>query len=113
MEKRLAGEIPTLETRAEAEATVDKQKRYKQIIECFNDAEKLNGKPIGLTAKQVAVMMMKKGFIPTSERNFAAPRLTEMSQKGVVEPIGKKKCNYTGKTVAVYALRKDHYGTDA
>ena len=99
MEKRLAGEIPTLETRSEAHDSVDKQKRYSQIIECLIDA----GTP--LTAKECAVIMMHKGYIPTSERNFTAPRLTEMCQNGMVEPIGKKICTYTGRKVAVYALR--------
>ena len=99
MEYRMAGEIPTMETRSEAESSVDKQKRYKQIIECLKEYGNL-----GLTAKECAVVMMRKGYIPTSERNFTAPRLTEMSKTGLVEPIGKKKCEYTGKTVAVYAL---------
>lgn len=90
-----------METRAEAEATVDKQKRYKQIIECLKEYG-----DIGLTAKECAVLMMRKGYIPTTERNFTAPRLTELSKTGVVEPIGKKVCSYTGKTVAVYALRE-------
>ena len=99
MEMRMAGEIPTLETRSEAHETVDKQKRYKQIIECLTE----NG---NLTAKECAGVMMKKGYIPTSERNFTAPRLTEMSKTGLVEPIGKKVCTYTGKKVAVYALRE-------
>lgn len=92
------GEITTLSTRAEAHDSVDKQKRYAQIIEC------LNVKP--MTAKECAVMMWQKGYIPNSERNFTAPRLTELSQDGVVEPYGKKKCLYTGKTVAVYRLRE-------
>ena len=91
-----------METRAEAEASVDKQKRYKQIIECL---EQFGGKT-GLTAKECAVAMHMKGYIPTTERNFTAPRLTELSKTGVVEPIGKKVCSYTGKTVAVYALRE-------
>lgn len=92
------GEITTLSTRAEAHDSVDKQKRYAQIIEC------LQVKP--MTAKEIAVMMFNKGMIPTSERNFTAPRLTEMSQNGIVEPYGKKRCEYTGKTVAVYRLRE-------
>ena len=53
---------------------------------------------------------MDKGYIPTSERNFTAPRLTELSKMGVVEPIGKKMCQYTGKTVAVYACRDGQMG---
>ena len=98
MELRRAGEMTTLDTRGEAHESVDKKKRYSQIVECLIE----NG---SLTAKECAVLMMKKGYIPTSERNFTAPRLTEMSQEGIVEPIGKKVCKYTGKKVAVYALR--------
>ena len=97
MIKRRAGENPTLETRSEAHGKVDKARRYAQIIECLHDGE--------MTAKEIAVLMMKKGYIPTSERNFTAPRLTELSKKGVVEPVGKKKCQWTGHKVAVYALR--------
>ena len=105
MEERMIGEFTTLETRAESHEKVDKQKRYSQIIECLLEAEK--GQERGLTAKECAVMMMQKGYVPTSERNWCAPRLTELSQNGVVEPIGKKICSYTGKRVAVYALREE------
>ena len=105
MEQRQAGEIPTLETRAEAHDKVDKKKRYAQIIECLNEAEE-TCKEEGLTAKECAVKMMNKGYIPTSERNFTAPRLTEMSKEGIVEPIGKTKCAYTGRTVTVWSLRR-------
>jgi hypothetical protein len=98
MEKRQAGEMTTLETRGEAQEKVDKKKRYSQIIECLKECPEM-------TAKECAVMMMQKGYIPTSERNFTAPRLTEMSYQGIVEPVGKKVCEYTGHKVAVYALR--------
>ncbi len=106
MEERFYGTVPTLETRAEAHEKVDKKRRYAQILECFKESEERAGGRIGLTAKECAVMMMKKGYIPTSERNFTAPRLTEMAQDGVVEPIGKITCSYTGHKVAVYALRR-------
>lgn len=90
----------TLSNRAEAHEQVDKQKRYTQILECLNERPRQ-------TAKQIAVMMFEKGYIPNSERNFTAPRLTELSKEGVVEPIGKIKCEYTGKSVAVYQIRKE------
>lgn len=97
MIERRIGEIPTLETRSEANETVDKKKRYKQIIEILQGGKEM-------TAKEIAVEMCNRGYIPTSERNFTAPRLTELSRNGVVEPIGKQKCTYTGKTVCVYGL---------
>ena len=100
MEERLAGEYTTLDTRGEAHEKVDKKKRYSQIIECM-----LEFGNHGLTAKECAVLMMKKGYIPTSERNYVSPRLTELGKNGVVEPIGKTICSYTGKKVSVWALR--------
>ena len=96
MRKRNYGEIPTLEAREESHERVNKALRYAQIKECLRNKE--------LTAKEIAVAMQKKGYIPTSERNFVSPRLTEMMQKGIVEPIGKKACTYTGRTVAVWQL---------
>ena len=98
MIKRDYGEIPTYDTRAESNEEVNRNKRYMQIKEVLKGKE--------LTAKEVAVEMYKLGYIPTNERNFAAPRLTELSIKGDVEPIGKKKCQYSGKMVAVYKLLK-------
>ena len=88
----------TFETRSEANDTVDKKKRYRQILEILQDGKEM-------TAKEIAVEMCQRGYVPTPERNFAAPRLTELSIKGLVEPCGKQKCSYTGKTVALYKMR--------
>ena len=87
----------TFDTRAEAHEQVDKARRYFEILEVLDGKE--------MTAKEIAVEMKKRGYIPTDERNFTAPRLTELSIKGIVEPIGKKTCQYTGKTVSVYKIR--------
>ena len=97
MQERMPGQNITLETRVEAEETVDKQVRYNQILEILDGKE--------MTAKEIANEMWMRGLTPSNERNFVAPRLTELSQKGIVEPVGKKKCQYTGKTVAVYEVR--------
>ena len=100
MKESLPGEIVTFTTRAISNESVNKRLRYKQIIEILTGGKEM-------TAKEIAVEMCNRGYIPTSERNFTAPRLTELSQKGIVEPVGKQKCTYTGKTVAVYALREE------
>ena len=94
---RLSGELTPMETRAESHELVDKEKRYRQIVECLSMHPKL-------TAKEIAVLMYLHGYTPTSERNFTAPRLTELSQKGIVEPVGKKQCAFTGRMVTVYDL---------
>jgi repressor of nif and glnA expression len=98
MERRQPGETPTLEARHEAEKKVDKNKRYKQIMAILDGSE--------MTAKEISEEMCRRGYTPTGERNHSAPRLTELSEKGLVEPIGKKKCLWTGRSVTVYALRQ-------
>ena len=97
IEPRRAGELTTFDTRAAANEEVDRSKRYQEIIDVLQGKE--------LTAKEIAHILWGKKLIPTPERNFTAPRLTELSQRGIVEPIGKKKCAWTGRTVAVYKLR--------
>ena len=97
--QRRPGEDPRLETRAESYDLVDRQKRYRQIMECL--AERGPS-----TAKQAAVWLCLTGVATTSERNLTAPRLTEMCRKGMVEPIGKTLCAYTGRLVTVYGLRE-------
>lgn len=72
----------------------DKAKiRYIQILNRLD-------KPA--TAKELAVELFELGFIPSTERNYTAPRLTELERMGYVKAIDKKKCKYTGKKVAVY-----------
>ena len=99
MRHREYGENTPAETRHEAHESVNKEIRYKQILEC------LEFEP--MTAKEMAVALYVNGKIPTSERNFTAPRLTELMEQGIIEPIGKKKCQWTGKKVTVYALREE------
>lgn len=93
IEKR-PGQDVTLETRRIANEQVEKKLRYSQILEVLNNRE--------MTAKELAYEMFLKGYIPTDERNFTSPRLTELCIKGIVEPIGKKKCLWTNKMVTVY-----------
>lgn len=72
----------------------DKTKiRYIQILNRLDKPK---------TAKELAVELFDLGFIPSTERNYTAPRLTELEKMGYVKAIDKKKCQYTSKTVAVY-----------
>lgn len=70
-----------------------KQVRYNQILERLDKPK---------TAKELAVELYIDRLIPTTERNYTAPRLTELERMGLVEVVGKKRCQYTGKTVAIY-----------
>lgn len=99
MEKRRYGTNPMAECRHDSHEAVDKNKRYMQIRAILKKHKK------GLTAREIALCMYKRGYVDEVDRNHAAPRLTEMCERGEVEPIGKTKCQYTGKTVTVYKLR--------
>ena len=97
--ERRPGEMPSYDCRHDAHERVDKKKRYEQIIECLTE------KP-NQTAKEIACMMIVKGYVPYADRNFTAPRLTEMFHDGRVEIVGKRECKWTHRMVSVYALRE-------
>lgn len=101
MKPRRYGTNTTLETRSESYESIDKKKRYKQILEIMTD----NKTP--MSAKEISVEMYKRGYTPTGERNFSSPRITELLKNGTLDVVGKKKCIYTNKTVSVFKLRRE------
>ena len=81
----------------------DKTKiRYIQILNRLDKPK---------TAKELAVELFDLGFTNTTERNYTAPRLTELEKMGYVKAVNKKKCEYTGKTVAVYGRTQAGFET--
>lgn len=87
----------TKETRAESLNELDKTKRYEEIRYALkNEAN-------GLTARELA----KK--LGSEERNYVAPRLTELTKKNEVEVISKRYDKKTKRNVAVYALNDKKY----
>ena len=55
-----------------------------------------------MTAQEIAYVLHWSGITPGDERNFTAPRLTELKQAGKVRTVGKKICDRTGRTVTVW-----------
>ena len=90
----------TLETRQLSFTDIQdkKKKRYEQILNRLGNRE--------MTAKEIAVELFELGMTNTTERNTCAPRLTELERMGYVKVIGKKKCEWTGKMVAVYRRKE-------
>ena len=76
-----------------------KEKRQKRYVEILDRLESGNK-----TAKEIAVELFEMGLIPSAERNYTAPRLTELEKLGKVKVADKKKCQWTGKTVAIYTI---------
>lgn len=85
----------TKETRAESLNELDKTKRYEEIRYALKNN--------GLTARELA----KK--LGSEERNYVAPRLTELTRKNEVEVISKRYDKKTKRNVAVYALNDKKY----
>ncbi len=68
--------------------------RRALILEILGDRE--------MTANEIAEELFRRGYIPFYERNFAAPRLTELKTDGKVEVVGKRLCSKTNRTIAVW-----------
>src|SRR5574344_300674 len=85
----------TSETRRESYIDIQpkRQVRYEEILDRLDKPK---------TAKEIAVELYDLGIIPSTERNYTAPRLTELEKRGIVRVIGKRKCKQTGKMVSIY-----------
>jgi len=84
-----------------AAAKQDAAARRRVILEILTEHSE------GMTAREVSAELHRRGITLTDERNFAAPRLTELREDGQVKVIGKKQCAHTGRNVAVWAVRKE------
>lgn len=89
----------TDECRRESNNKVNRVSRYMDIKKVLKGKE--------LTAKEVAIALYRRKFTKSSDRNNAAPRLTELEQMHLVTVVGSKICQYTGKKVSVYKLVDD------
>lgn len=98
--KRIPGTNPLLENKRISEELVDRKKRYREILEILKESEE------PMTAKEIAVEMNRRGYTPTAERNFSAPRLTELLKTGQVDCVGSKICEFTGRPVSTFVRRK-------
>jgi signal recognition particle subunit SEC65 len=94
----------TSETRRESYHAVkpDAQRRRQVILDILGDRE--------MTATEIAEALFQKGITPFYERNFAAPRLTELKKDGKVITTGKKYCEKTGRMIAVWAKVREGSG---
>lgn len=76
----------------------ERGKRCRIILEVLGDRE--------MTVEEITDELVESGKLKYYDRNFVAPRLTELKDEGVVEVIGKKPSRRTGKNIAVWAITK-------
>ena len=96
----------TKETRRKSYDTVltTLTERHKAVLTILKESG-------DMTAQEIAAELHRRGITSTDERNFAAPRLTELADKRLVQAVGKKICSKTGRKVSVWSVIK-HSGSD-
>lgn len=87
----------TKETRRQSyDAIIPKRgKRCRLILETLGDRQ--------MTASELTEELVMAGRIPYFNRNYVAPRLTELKEMGVVETVGRRKATRSEATEAVWA----------
>lgn len=90
----------TKETRRESyDAILPKvKKRSCLILETLGDRQ--------MTASEITEELVAAGKIPYFNRNYVAPRLTELKDIGVLETVGRRKATRSDATEAVWARKE-------
>lgn len=87
----------TKETRHQSYDAVlpKREKRCRLILETLGGRQ--------MTASEITEELVASGHIPYFNRNYVAPRLTEMKQMGILETVGRRKATRSDATEAVWA----------
>lgn len=87
----------TRETRRQSYDAVlpKREKRCRLILETLRARE--------MTASEITEELVAAGEIPYFNRNYVAPRLTEMKQMGILKTVGRRKATRSDATEAVWA----------
>lgn len=83
---------------------VNRNNMYKWIMSVLHGEMDI---PFGwncseLTAREIAVVLWRNGYIPLAIRQATAPRLTELIDLGQVVVVGCKVDEESKKTVSIY-----------
>lgn len=73
----------------------NREKRCRLILETLGSRE--------MTASEITEELVAAGRIPYFNRNYVAPRLTEMKQMGILKTVGRRKATRSDATEAVWA----------
>lgn len=89
----------TQETRREAYEAIGpkRQIRRQMLLEILGNRE--------MTVDEIEEELIRIGELRAYNRNFVAPRLTELRKKGILEVIGKRKSSVSGVMIAVWAKK--------
>ena len=87
--------ITKITRRLSYEAVLPKVKdRCRLILETLGDRE--------MTVSEITDELVEVGHIPYFNRNFTAPRMTELKDMGIVETCGRRQSTRSTATEAVW-----------
>ena len=90
----------TIITRREAHSDIKPKKASRQslVLDILKDRQ--------MTVEDIMDELLAKGYIKYFNRNFVAPRLTELKDAGIVETVGTKKSCRSEKQIAVWQKKR-------
>ena len=78
---------------------------YEAVLPKVNDRCRLILETLGageMTVSEITDQLVDAGRIPYFNRNYVAPRLTELKDMGIVETCGRRKSTRSNATEAVW-----------
>lgn len=82
-----------------------RRESYEAILPKVNERSKLILQTLGnreMTISEIVDELVRAGHIPYFNRNYVAPRITELKGLGVVETCGRRKATHSNATEAVW-----------
>lgn len=82
-----------------------RRKSYEKVLPKVNDRAKLVLEILGsseMTVSEITDKLVEAGRLPYYNRNYVAPRLTELKDMGVVETCGRRQSTRSTATEAVW-----------
>lgn len=82
---------------------------YDAVLPKVNERCRLILKTLGareMTVSEITDELVEEGTIPYFNRNYVAPRLTELKEMGVVETCGRRQSTRSTATEAVWRRKQ-------
>lgn len=83
---------------------------YENVLPKAKERSRLILETLGnrsMTVSEITDELVERGEIPYYNRNYVAPRLTELKDMGVVETCGRRKSTRSPATEAVWRRKKE------
>lgn len=83
---------------------------YEAVLPKVNERSRLILGTLGnraMTVSEITDELVETGRLPYFNRNYVAPRLTELKDKGVVETCGRRRSTRSTASEAVWRRKKE------